>query len=100
MSNLWYGFDNSNQTFTPLPASPWLIPATLIYFIVGAVFFAVKKQPKDIRLPMAILYSNSYKWKELKAIAAERELTPIERQELARLEFAHGGPWPLDYSKL
>jgi hypothetical protein len=100
MSNLLYGYDNDNQTFTPLPASPLLIPVAIIYFIAGAIHHALLTRPRDINLPLSILYANSAKWHELKAIASERELTPIERQELARLEFAHGGPWPLDYSKL
>jgi hypothetical protein len=100
MSNLLYGYDSDDQTFTPLPVSPWLIPAVIIYFIIGAVRSANERKPQAINLPMAILYSNSDKWKALKAIASERDLTPVERQELARLEFAHGGPWPLDYSRL
>lgn len=100
MSNLLYGYDSSNQTFTPLPASPWLIPATIIYCIVSAIQSARLQKPQDIKLPMAILYSNSIKWKALKAKQKSGDLSPVELQELRRLEFAHGGPWPLNYSDL
>jgi hypothetical protein len=100
MSNLLYGYDSDNGTFTPLPPSPLLIPLTILYFLGASIYNAYLQRPKEIDIPLDTLKINAKRWDYLKNLEKQRELSPHEKLELTNLEYAHGDLWPLDYSEL
>ena len=100
MTNLWYGYDSDNGTFTPLPPSPLLIPLTILYFLGASIYNAYLQRPQEIGIPIDTLKANAQRWSYLKSLKKQNKLSAFEAQELTKLEYAHGGPWPLDYSKL
>lgn len=47
---LLYGYDSDNNTFTPLPASPLLLPAILLGGIVALLKWAINRQNRPIKV--------------------------------------------------
>jgi len=90
MANIFWSYDESEGSFSPLPASPWLLPAIGL-FALAALFQAIKSsQPPEELGPMPpydpILYEkNKTRYYYLIQRKADYGLSEDEQSELNRL---------------
>ena len=95
MANLWWAYDENNGNFSALPASPVLLPAIGLFFLL-AVFDKMNSGPKVIGKTDAIskhgelFEANKTRFYELIAIMRRRPLTDDERTELYKIQHP---PW-------
>jgi len=98
MANIWWAYDESEGSFSALPASPLLLPALGFFFLL-AVFdeIAEKGRSKQITKPAAELKvdrtlfdSNKQRYRELLNVIKVRPLNEDEESEMYRLSHP---PW-------
>lgn len=95
MANIWWAYDESNGNFSALPASPLLLPAIGLFFLL-AVFDKMSGDSKKIGTTNAITHhgelfeANRVRFNELIAIIKRRQLTEDETAELDRIQHP---PW-------
>lgn len=98
MVNIWWAYDENNGSFSALPASPLLLPALGLFFLM-AVFDKMSSENNggkvigraDKVLNYGPLFEqNKVRFKQLCDIIRKRELSEDERSELYQLQHP---PW-------
>lgn len=98
MANIWWAYDEDNGSFSALPASPLLLPALGLFFLM-AVFDKMGNGENagkvtgntDRVLEYGPLFEeNKARFKELIAIIRQRELNEDETAELYKIQHP---PW-------
>jgi hypothetical protein len=95
MANIWWAYDESNGSFSALPASPLLLPAIGLFFLL-AVFDSMSKGDKVTGTTNAIsehgelFEANRIRFNEIIAIIKRRQLTEQEEAELYQIQHP---PW-------
>jgi hypothetical protein len=98
MSNLWWAYDESNGSFSALPASPLLLPAIGLFFLL-AIFDQmggkgsagkIIETADRVNEYGGLFDSNKIRFDQLIATMRRRQLTEEETSELYRLQHP---PW-------
>lgn len=93
MANIWWAYDESNSSFSALPASPLLLPALGLFFLL-AVFDRlteadkskeVTKLARDLKIDRTLFDSNKKRYYELLEVIKVRPLNDDEESEVYRL---------------
>jgi hypothetical protein len=90
MANIFWAYDQSEGSFSPLPASPWLLPVIGVYAFAGLVQAIKDKQPQPELEPLPkidpVLYENNKKrYYYLLQRQVDGKMTEEERFEMYRL---------------
>ena len=98
MANIWWAYDESNGSFSALPASPLLLPAIGIFFLL-AVFERmaendrskeILKPAREVKVNMSLHESNRQRYYQLLEIIKVRPLNEDEDSEMYQLQHP---PW-------
>jgi hypothetical protein len=98
MANIWWAYDEDNGSFSALPASPLLLPALGLFFLLAAFD---KMRSKDNGGKMTgradkvlnygpLFEQNKARFNELLAIMRRRQLNEDESAELYQIQHP---PW-------
>ena len=98
MANIWWAYDESNGSFSALPASPLLLPALGFFFLL-AVFDKMGGGENSGKITGSadrvtesgpLFEQNKTRFKELLAIMRRRQLNDDEEAELHKIQHP---PW-------
>jgi len=98
MANLWWAYDEDNSSFSALPASPLLLPALGLFFLL-AVFDRmaendrgkkILKPASEMRVDRTLYDSNKKRYREMLEILKVRQFNEDEDSEMYRIEHP---PW-------
>ena len=98
MANIWWAYDESNGSFSALPASPLLLPALGLFFLL-AVFDSMSNGESAGRITGdtdrvleygPLFEQNKVRFEELLAIMRQRPLDDNETAELYKIQHP---PW-------
>ena len=98
MANIWWAYDENNSSLSALPASPLLLPAIGLFFLL-AVFDniaekdrgrEITKLARDLKVDRTLFDSNKRRYYEMLEILKIRPFTEDEESEMYRLEHP---PW-------
>jgi hypothetical protein len=98
MANIWWAYDENNSSFSALPASPLLLPAIGLFFLL-AVFDRMAERDRgkqiikpasELKVDRTLFSSNKQRYCEMLEILKVRPFTEDEESEMYRLEHP---PW-------
>ena len=98
MANIWWAYDEDNGSFSALPASPLLLPAIGLFFLL-AMFDKMSNGENAGKVTGSasrvleygpLFEQNKARFNQLLAIMRRRELSEDERSELHRIQHP---PW-------
>jgi len=98
MANIWWAYDEDNGSFSALPASPLLLPAIGLFFLL-AVFDKMSSGENAGKVTGSanrvleygpLFEQNKARFNQLLTIMRRRELNEDEKSELHRIQHP---PW-------
>ena len=105
-NNLLYSYDDENKKISPLPASPYLLPAVIVYVLLWAgscisSFFNRSSNTENVTKTMGLTYETWRPYRDRYICLIDKKnrqgLTPNEARELARVQYPpwakHGEVW-------
>jgi len=96
MSEIKWAYDESNGTFSALPASPLLLPSILFLALVAPLFRAKYEAEKSYASPRPIdLKLHEQYRQEYLSLMNKRETQELTLQERVRLQDLQNPPWKL-----